>query len=299
MAIPTVTVTGSRPQGSSGGLWANYGEAEAIGIGSPGMDSLYTDADALLNAAIASKLGPTYVDNPRKLQKGGFGINLSVGRGIARQMPRIWEGIQLSNVVEQISVAGPTIPSRPAGRKAPSLSKKLPKTPTLRKNGVIQKTKEIAPGVFAGVNHVIGELPVNVVQPTRPQVSTGPIRIQRVGLNPNQPTGAGNMALDLGSLLGQAIQGYTDYQMAGQQQNVLWNPFDAISGFVGGTDTSNPGTVTGIPKGYKMNCDGKIVKCRRRRRRRLATASDIKDLAALSSVTTGPEKKTWIATHPS
>lgn len=48
------------------------------------------------------------------------------------------------------------------------------------------------------------------------------------------------------------------------------------------------------------NCgQGKWQKKSKRRRRRLATASDIKDLAALNGVTTAQQKVTWIATHPS
>ena len=44
---------------------------------------------------------------------------------------------------------------------------------------------------------------------------------------------------------------------------------------------------------------GRLCKKQRRRRRRLATKADIKDLAALKSVMTPADLKTWIATHPS
>jgi hypothetical protein len=44
---------------------------------------------------------------------------------------------------------------------------------------------------------------------------------------------------------------------------------------------------------------GKLCKKQRRRRKRLATTSDIKDLAALKSVLSPADLKTWIATHPS
>jgi len=45
---------------------------------------------------------------------------------------------------------------------------------------------------------------------------------------------------------------------------------------------------------------GRVSVCRnRRRRKRLATTSDIKDLAALKSVLSPADLKTWIATHPS
>jgi len=45
---------------------------------------------------------------------------------------------------------------------------------------------------------------------------------------------------------------------------------------------------------------GRVSVCRnRKRRKRLATTSDIKDLAALKSVLSPADLKTWIATHPS
>ena len=42
---------------------------------------------------------------------------------------------------------------------------------------------------------------------------------------------------------------------------------------------------------------GKWVKRSRRRRQRLATASDIKDIASLKSVLSPAEFKVWLATH--
>ncbi len=56
----------------------------------------------------------------------------------------------------------------------------------------------------------------------------------------------------------------------------------------------------GIPEGYcvkRIHGQLHLTKIRKRRRKRLATASDIKDLASLSSVLTKAEVKTWIATH--
>lgn len=51
------------------------------------------------------------------------------------------------------------------------------------------------------------------------------------------------------------------------------------------------------PPGYRYNKSGCLVK-KRRRRKRLATQSDIRDLAALKQVLGGGQDlKTWIATH--
>lgn len=55
------------------------------------------------------------------------------------------------------------------------------------------------------------------------------------------------------------------------------------------------------PKSYCV--DGKTgkvtIKQKRRRRRRLATSSDIRDLSSLKSVLSPADLKMWIATHPS
>ncbi len=112
------------------------------------------------------------------------------------------------------------------------------------------------------------------------------------------------MALDLGSLINTGINAFRDIKVANAQpvyDMQGFNPFSNVP--LNQYDLAAPttGAVAGacLPAGYKYDKCGNVVKTRRRRRRRLATSSDIKDLAALSSVTTGGEKKTWIATHPS
>jgi len=114
------------------------------------------------------------------------------------------------------------------------------------------------------------------------------------------------MGLDLGNIINTGLGVYRDIKVADTAQPAYYQPAfqpGALSPFsdVPFTDLftdPSTGAVTSIPKGYRL-CNGKLTKIRRRRRKRLATASDIKDLASLSAVTTGPEKKTWIATHPS
>lgn len=55
-----------------------------------------------------------------------------------------------------------------------------------------------------------------------------------------------------------------------------------------------------VPKNMTIDpVTGRLCKKQRRRRKRLATTSDIKDLAALKSVLSPADLKTWIATHPS
>ena len=74
--------------------------------------------------------------------------------------------------------------------------------------------------------------------------------------------------------------------------------------FMGGDTTTVPGapmTNGCTPPSYCV--DGKTgkvtIKQKRRRRRRLATSSDIRDLSSLKSVLSPADLKMWIATHPS
>jgi len=73
---------------------------------------------------------------------------------------------------------------------------------------------------------------------------------------------------------------------------------------MGGDTTTVPGapmTNGCTPPSYCV--DGKTgkvtIKQKRRRRRRLATSSDIRDLSSLKSVLSPADLKMWIATHPS
>lgn len=135
--------------------------------------------------------------------------------------------------------------------------------------------------------------------------------------------GGGNVALDLGNLLGTLGGKYIDARWGGPVSGPAFRPtvqpWNTPGNFPEGGARIPPtgvGTVLDpelpfydvIPetstKGMcwdpSADCGrGKWIRRSRRRRKRLATGSDIKDLAALSSVTTGQEKKTWIATHPS
>jgi hypothetical protein len=65
-----------------------------------------------------------------------------------------------------------------------------------------------------------------------------------------------------------------------------------VNGGGGAWPTQGPGNLKWNPR------TGKWEKCGRRRRKRLASASDIKDLASLKAVLgNGDAFKTWIATH--
>lgn len=118
------------------------------------------------------------------------------------------------------------------------------------------------------------------------------------------------MAFDLGSLLGSVATSVVDYQtqrFLPPQQVLYDNPLipnfletnlPATSVATGATGMACGG---GAPKrvlGY-LSADGTFcAKKSRRRRRKLATTGDIKDLASLKAVLGGGKAfETWIATH--
>jgi len=201
------------------------------------------------------------------------GVGVGTGRGI----PAIREPGRKT----LIPIFTPTIGNGPApiAAKLPVIKAGLPKLPPQILNPPI-----ITPPKSKGVLDVIIDL-----------------------IKPNITTKVQPVALDLGNLLTIGVGAYRDIQVARAQpvydlQGL--NPYSNVPFLQLDPAVVPPGATTAtsancLPTGYKFDKCGNVIKTRRRRRRRLATSSDIKDLAALSSVTTGGEKKTWIATHPS
>ncbi len=119
------------------------------------------------------------------------------------------------------------------------------------------------------------------------------------------------MGLDLGNIFGTLVGAYSDITKAKVQASSQYNRPSYVSGF---EQPTNPALVTpavGLPfvdivpdeptgECRVMNWNprlGKWVPARRRRKRRLASTSDIKDIAALKAVLGPSQLKTWIATH--
>jgi hypothetical protein len=158
--------------------------------------------------------------------------------------------------------------------------------------------------------------------------ATGPGRLE-----PLVKEGTQTMALDLGNLLGNLGSQYISarwgqpptpavmaptFQAQGPASGIATTPVLAPAvgmglGALAGeaydylTSPSLP-TIPGAP--MAAGCpppsycvDGKTgkvtIKQKRRRRRRLATSSDIRDLSSLKSVLSPADLKMWIATHPS
>lgn len=111
-----------------------------------------------------------------------------------------------------------------------------------------------------------------------------------------QPAGNTNMPLDLGSLITDLGTAYINTKYAPVQQQPVYNVPDAI-GDAYDWLTETPAPIVQGGCNHKNPCPTGCVK-KRRRRKRLASVSDIKDLAALKSVLgNGEAFKTWIATH--
>ena len=158
--------------------------------------------------------------------------------------------------------------------------------------------------------------------------ATGPGKLE-----PLVQEGTQTMSLDLGNLLGNLgsqyisarwgtppvpqvmaptfqAQGPIAAQPANQVLDMLGvTPYANMLGFGQGSapvpTIPTPGevTITGNCPPPSYCVDGKTgkvtIKQKRRRRRRLATSSDIRDLSSLKSVLSPADLKMWIATHPS
>jgi hypothetical protein len=162
--------------------------------------------------------------------------------------------------------------------------------------------------------------------------ATGPGRLE-----PLVQEGTQSMSLDLGNLLGNLGSQYISARWGGGGQPTVFippaptlpppimaqgpragiAPTPALAGpnlfelgqqgfdYMFGPDTPTapgaPMTNGCTPPSYCV--DGKTgkvtIKQKRRRRRRLATSSDIRDLSSLKSVLSPADLKMWIATHPS
>lgn len=140
-------------------------------------------------------------------------------------------------------------------------------------------------------------------------------------LEPLVSKGTQTMSLDLGNLLGTLGSQYISARygqprppaimqptivaqgpQAGVLQPVLTPPVAAGLGAAAGElyDFFTDDQKAQLGSGMRIDpVTGKLCKKQRRRRKRLATTSDIKDLAALKSVLSPADLKTWIATHPS
>lgn len=203
----------------------------------------------------------------------------------------------------------------------PSFSIPIPTPTRIDRRDIVEPTPSFLPPMVStpngsqisqAVKRIIieGGISVAAPKPTPPPLVISPSastsgHAEGVKTTPT-PTTTSDKPMDLGDILGTAVGIYKDYQVAktipqyadykyggpAVQQPALNVPFvDVIPEQQAGTK--------GMVWNPRANCgQGGWVKSRRRRRRRLATVSDIKDLAALKSVLgQGKAFETWIATH--
>jgi len=180
---------------------------------------------------------------------------------------------------------------------------------------VAPTTARAAPPEVSGQSTGVNQTPIS--QPV-PQTFAA---VGEQKLEPLVQEGTQTMSLDLGNLLGTLGSQYISARYgqpkppaimaptivaqgpsAGVLQPVLTPPVAAGLGAAAGElyDFFTDDQKAQLGNGMRIDpVTGRLCKKQRRRRKRLATTSDIKDLAALKSVLSPADLKTWIATHPS
>jgi len=184
---------------------------------------------------------------------------------------------------------------------------------------VAPTTARSAPPEVSGQSPRVNQAPIS--QPV-PQTFAA---VGEQKLEPLVQKGKQTMSLDLGNLLGTLGSSYIQARYGTPRQPQVMAPTIRPQGPRAGvaaqpvvletlpemasdvydyffTDEQKQ-SLSQMPNAGKVQIDprtGRVSVCRnRKRRKRLATTSDIKDLAALKSVLSPADLKTWIATHPS
>jgi len=184
---------------------------------------------------------------------------------------------------------------------------------------VATTTARSAPPEVSGQSTGVNKAPIS--QPV-PQTFAA---VGEQKLEPLVQKGKQTMSLDLGNLLGTLGSSYIQARYGTPRQPQVMAPTIRPQGPRAGvaaqpvvletlpemasdvydyffTDEQKQ-SLSQMPNAGKVQIDprtGRVSVCKnRRRRKRLATTSDIKDLAALKSVLSPADLKTWIATHPS
>jgi len=173
---------------------------------------------------------------------------------------------------------------------------------------VAATTARAAPSEVLGQGAGVNQAPVP--QPvSQTFAATGPGKLE-----PLVQEGTQTMSLDLGNLLGTLGSSYIQARYGGPKVPQVMAPTIRAQGPQAGVAAQPVDTLFEMgqegydyffgngqaPKNVTIDpVTGRLCKKQRRRRKRLATTSDIKDLAALKSVLSPADLKTWIATHPS
>ena len=212
--------------------------------------------------------------------KGTFGLRDPAGISLARardpQNPYVIPRPVLPTVAPTTArSAPPEVSGQSTGLNQTPISQPVPQTfAAVGEQKLEPLVQEGTQTMSLDLGNLLGTLGSQYISaryggPRAPQVIAPTIQAQGPQAGVLQPVLAPAVGMGLGALAGEAYDFFTDDQQAQLGNGMRIDPR------------------TGRP------CKS------RRRRKRLATTSDIKDLAALKSVLSPADLKTWIATHPS
>ena len=214
------------------------------------------------------------------------------GFGILDAIKEHWGRVE-SDAVSMGRARDSDNPYKPSSAIVPALA-----------NAAAQQAQAALLGQGAGVNQP--PVPESVPETF---AATGPGKLE-----PLVQEGTQTMSLDLGNLLGTLGSSYIQARYGGPRGSQGISPTIIAQGPQAGVAAQPVDTLFEMgqegydyffgngqaPKNVTIDpVTGRLCKKQRRRRKRLATTSDIKDLAALKSVLSPADLKTWIATHPS
>jgi len=222
-----------------------------------------------------------------------------------RKIPVFVSSTQLSPVVPILTRGPPVVLPKPAPRVTqPPVKTSVPTVAPVTTNAVIRGTGRY----HKQPNGTWYDKTLGIYIQNLPTPGVGDTEV--MGPFPPNPFPNEESDVDLGDLLGQLGSAFINAKYAPPTiQPVSLAPTYGTGGMDG--SVINPTPALGLPfvdvipeagsKGMvyspRANCGaGGWVK-RRRRRKRLATVSDIKDIAALKAVMGPSMLKTWIATH--
>ena len=218
---------------------------------------------------------------------------ISMARARDPQNPYVWPRAGLSTLADAAARAAQAALFRQGTRLNPApVSQPVPQTFAATGPGKLEPlVKEGTQTMALDLGNLLGNLGSQYIsarwgQPPVPQVMAPTIQAQGPVAGVLNPTPVDFPSLT--TIPGQLYDYYTSNQGSTLPAPVAPN---------GGV------TITGSCPPPSYCVDGKTgkvtIKQKRRRRRRLATRSDIRDLSSLKSVLSPADLKMWIATHPS
>lgn len=270
----------------------------------------------------------------RRDNAGKFGANISLGGYYPTNRNIRWERENLPRVVSSpVTRTAKSLPTSTPGQITPSLQTSVPGQ-MIPPTGYYKPQQTLVPSfdpwaASKTLAPTITDVPPILIRPKLdPRILNPPVIEQKKPesvldvinrlIFPNVPIRGPfqtppiippqkkkEPTMDLGTLISELGGAYitskfaqpvnNDYGVSPYIPNAL-EPYLFDSPVVQSDGGCCVASVPPAPKGYHYNRRGCITK-NRRRRKRLASASDIKDLSSLKTVLSGAQMNTWIATH--